>query len=85
MGYTCIEIRNYASIKVLCLIVYFITGIIVKNFFIIFSNFNSQGKKTIRKFPKLKSVPDFEIVSTNMSAIILTNKNMGSSFLFFQK
>ena len=36
MGYTCIEIRNYASIKVLCLIVYFITGIIVKNFFIIF-------------------------------------------------
>ena len=35
-----VEIRNYANIKVSCLIVYFITDIVVQIFFNISSNFN---------------------------------------------
>ena len=61
IGYICIEMRNHKNIKVLCLIVYFITDIVVENIHY-FLDCQFTRKKHIGKFLKLKSVPDFETV-----------------------
>ena len=52
--------KLYANIKVLCLIVHFITDIVFEYFFDIFSNFNSQEKNLSESSKKLKN--NFEIV-----------------------
>ena len=62
MGYTCIAISNYGNIKVyvlLCMLLQILWLRIVHFFSKISMH---EKKKTIRKFPKLKSVPDLEIV-----------------------
>ena len=57
MGFTCIEIRNYTNIKVLCVIMYLITDIVVENFSRLFSKISIHENES--KNPKLNSVPDF--------------------------
>ena len=37
-------------LKYICVIVYFITDIVVENFLIIFANFNSRGKALLESF-----------------------------------
>ena len=61
MGYTCLEIIKLGKYLSICLIVHFITDIIAENSFHCFLKFQCMRRSPIRKFPKLKNDPDFEI------------------------
>ena len=50
-----------------------------------FRKFQFMRKIPIRNFPKLKTIPDFEMVYTKVSAIILTKKTQGHRAYLFRK